>query len=247
MGIRLYTASVQTRSAAGPLFPLLPSIPRQQWPALLQGARGGDGDFRSLAIGGWRGIYTARLPANRPWSGLNDVAISGPEWQIAWPRLLAGIEGAWTRYKADASGAVAHGPITLAGREVVVYAKRPRRKRIGQWAVDLFRPARARRAWLKTWMMFTRGLPTEIPLLLMERRSGPWVVDNIVVFERVPGPMLHDLPLDDLPERARHDLLWGLGRILRAIDAHFRAHGSFVAHSTRTLIETRKRTPAAES
>ncbi len=158
------------------------------------------------------------LPAPRPWSTLNAANVSQQDWDGAWPQLEAGLAGGWNRIKADRSGDIYTGTLRLAGQDVQVFAKRPRRTRTVQWLVDLFRPARARRAWKKTWMLFSRGLPTEIPLLVLERRRGPAVTDNLVVFEAVPGSTLFHVDLDGLDEAVRRDLLGGVGEVIRAIE-----------------------------
>src|SRR5690606_23978529 len=83
---------------------------------------------------------------------------------------------------------------------------------------------RARRSWIKTWKLFVRGLPTEVPLLVMERRSGLVVADNLVVFELVPGELIEKLDLDELPHTGRSALLRAVGETIRRTERHGFAH-----------------------
>ena len=165
---------------------------------------------------GWAGRYV-RFPPARPWSALGGVTVHGEEWRVALPTLLAGLDGAWPRLKHDRSGTVAAGTLRLGGRAVEVVAKRPRRTRRGQWAVDLFRRSRADRAWRRTWRLASLGFDTEPPLLMIERRRLGVAVDGVGVYERVPGPTLHALRLSDLEGAERRRLLSRVGRTLRAL------------------------------
>src|SRR5690606_38006306 len=167
--------------------------------------------------------------------GLHRREVSEADWRRAFEAVLEGIEGDWRRYKHDHSGTVVGGTVALAGRSVGVVAKRPRRTRATQWVVDLFRPARARRSWIKTWKLFVRGLPTEVPLLFMERRSGLVVVDNLVVFELVPGELIEKLDLDGLSPTERRALLRAVGGTIRTTERHGFAHldaktSNWIAH-----------------
>lgn len=150
--------------------------------------------------------------------------MSPADWQAAWPRVLEGISGEWEQLKVDNSGVVAAGQIELAGRSVQVIAKRPYRTRWSQWLGDLVRGGRARRTWNKTWELFSRGLPTEVPLLLMEKKLGPLVIGNLVLFERIPGTNIDRLDLDELSTSARQDLLRQVGAVLRDTERHGFVH-----------------------
>ena len=108
--------------------------------------------------------------------------------------------------------------------------KRPRRRYWYRYLNEIGRGARARRAWVKAWKMIARNVPTAWPLLLMERRRLGYVVDNVIVFERVAGQTLDKADLDAIPERRRDMLFRRIGRILRQIEwlgfSHFDAKAS---------------------
>jgi hypothetical protein len=204
---------------ADPNEPAFEALPSGQWRRALRGEVNGQIIFQPLSAGPWTGQFLAHLPISRPWSRLGRLQISAADWQAAWPAVLDGLAGAWTLLKTDRSGDVASGTLRLGGLQIAVVAKRPRRTRRAQGVVDLFRPARARRAWTKTWKLLVRGLPTEIPLGIMERRRGPLVLDNVVIFEHIPGPTLFYIHLDELPAEARHNLFLDVGRTIRRTEA----------------------------
>ena len=69
--------------------------------------------------------------------------------------------------------------------EVIV--KRPRRRKWWRYINEIGRGDRAYRAWIKSWSLVVRDVPTAWPLLLMQRRVMGYVVDAMIVFERVEG------------------------------------------------------------
>ena len=62
------------------------------------------------------------------------------------------------------------------------------------------------------------GSRAEVPLLLLERRRGGLLVDQLIIFERVPGPTLAEVDLDALPQSDRDRLLGNCGRVLRRLE-----------------------------
>ena len=204
--------------------PVTPALPRRHWRPVLRQSFNDNEHFGRLAIDGWRGHFLRRPVLERFYSRLAPTGITADDWRQAWPCMLAGLGGAWHRFKHDHSGTVAGGSIQLGGQQLDIVAKQPRRTRPEQWLIDLARPARARRSWIKTWKLLLRGLPTEIPLLLMEHRRLGTAVDNIVVYERVPGPTVERMPLNPLAPEVRRQLLQRIGRTLRMTDSLGVAH-----------------------
>ena len=68
------------------------------------------------------------------------------------------------------------------------------------------------------WNLLVRGIPTAWPLLVMQRRVMGYVVDQAIVFERVPGQTLATTDLDQLSPNDRDTLFRRCGRILRNIE-----------------------------
>ena len=193
-----------------------PRASRRDGAALLRDATLGAGAFGRIAVDEWIGRFTRKLPAIVPWSALNGMVIRESDWTEATPSLVA--TAVTTDIKIDTSGSVRSARVALAGRMVDVIVKRPAFKPGLRGAVQRFRTSRAMRTWKKTWRMLGLGFRCEVPLLVLEKRSGLRVVDQLIVFERVPGQTLARVELDAMPERERSELLHACGRTLRSIE-----------------------------
>jgi len=132
--------------------------------------------------------------------------------------------------KSGRSGDVLAGDVTLAGRPVDVIVKRARRKKWYRYVNEIGRGSRSWRAWRKAWALLIRGIPTAWPLLVMERRVMGYVVDQVIVFERVPGRTLAVTNLELLGAGERDEMFRRCGRMLRRIDrvglSHFDSKSS---------------------
>jgi tRNA A-37 threonylcarbamoyl transferase component Bud32 len=187
--------------------------------------------FGRLEAGAWRGVYFKQAKYPRPWSAASRMTVSAGDWQKAWPDLLRRIEADELKVlKRSPSGDVLSAEVDLGGTPVPVVVKRPRRRYWYRYVNEIGRGARARRAWVKAWKMTARNIPNAWPLLMMERRKLGYVVDTLVVFERVPGPTLAAADLDALPAARRDMLFRRTGRVLRLIESfgfsHFDAKAS---------------------
>jgi tRNA A-37 threonylcarbamoyl transferase component Bud32 len=187
--------------------------------------------FGLLESGDWRGVFFKHAKYPRPWSSVSRMSFSADDWRLAWPDLLSRIEADQLEViKRSRSGDVLSGDIALGGRTISVVIKRPRRRYWYRYLNEIGRGARARRAWVKAWKMIARNVPSAWPLLLMERRRLAYVVDTVIVFERVPGPTLAKADLDEMPAARRDMLFRRVGRILRKIESfgfsHFDAKAS---------------------
>jgi tRNA A-37 threonylcarbamoyl transferase component Bud32 len=188
-------------------------------------ARRGEGEFTTLESNGWRGVFANRPTVPRRGSLASQLHIASADWERAWPQLLRLIQSSeLTPLKRDASGEILTGEISLAGRTIPVVIKRPRNKFWYRYVLDAFRPSRAARTWTKTWKAIVRGVPTEWPLLLMEKRMLGYVTDAILVFERVEGTTLDKIELEAMTARDRETLFWRAGRSLRILERTGLAH-----------------------
>ena len=186
-------------------------------------------DFKSAAVerviaGEWKGWF---LASGRPveWSAASQVRVTAEDWQREWPIVLAKLRNnELDVLKRDISGDVQAGQVTLGGVSVDVILKRPRNKYWYRYLYDLFRPSRARRTWTKTLRLFSRGLPIERPLLVIQKRSGEFTAEAIAIFERVPGQTLEEFDLSTLNDNDRENLFRRCGRSLRKIEAGGLAH-----------------------
>ena len=187
--------------------------------------------FGRLDFGGWRGVFFKRAKYPRPWSAVSAMTFDRTQWQAEWPNLLRRVEAdELAVIKRSRSGDVLAGGVAPGGTPIDVVVKRPRRRYWYRYLNEVGRGARARRAWFKSWKMIARNVPAAWPLLMMERRRLGYVVDTVIVFERVPGATLAAVDLDAIPERRRDMLFRRAGRVLRRIESlgfsHFDAKAS---------------------
>lgn len=195
------------------------------WRAFLRGIFLANASFGTVRIGRWKGVFSKRSRHARRWAVSSRLDVTQEEWQRVWPTLLRQIEQGRLEYlKRDPSGEVMSAQITLAGKSIPVIIKRPRRKFWYRYVVDLGRAARARRMWKKAWQVIVRDLPTEWPMLLMEKRRLGYVTDGVIIFERVPGVTLARLDLDSLSSNNRETLFRRAGTVLRKLEQRGLTH-----------------------
>lgn len=198
----------------------------------LDRATGENRYFGRLDFGdGWRGVAFKRAKYPRPWSDASVMTLEADDWRSAWPKLLEQIEADDLEViKRSRSGDVLGGQVAVGGNGIAVIVKRPRRRYWYRYLNEVGRGSRARRAWVKSWKMIARNVPAAWPLLMMEKRRLGYVIDAVIVFERVPGPTLAAVDLDAMPPGRRDMLFRRVGRILRRIESlgfsHFDAKAS---------------------
>lgn len=191
---------------------------------LVRDSDAGEGeDFGSFEHDGWHGTFVRQVPFALPWSGANDLVFDADGWRAAMPTLLEPEASGWTMFKRDAAARVFGGRWTFPDtheptRTLELVVKRPATPTGFGGLLKRLRPSRARRAWIKTWRLLSLGFACEVPLLLLERRIGPTWTEQVGVFERVPGPTLAQVRLDDLPADARANLLADCGRTMGRIE-----------------------------
>ena len=244
MGLAHESARYATRSELRRAWDLLmpgTDMPRRnphspgRWREFLRGIFRENESFGLLSEVEWKGVFTKRSRHARRWAVSSRLDITHEDWRRAWPRLLEQIERRTLRVlKSDPSGDVFSADIELAGQTVPLIIKRPKRKVWWRYVLDVARPARARRTWIKAWKAIIRNLPTEWPLLVMERRTFGYVTDGILVFERVPGVTLDQFDLDSLDSDARELLFRRAGRTLRTLEDTNLAH--YDAKSTNWIV-----------
>ncbi len=180
---------------------------------------------------GWTGVFFRKTKHARRWSALSGLEITADQWLAAWPPLLRQIEAdSLPVLKRSRSGDVLAARLRLAGRDVDVIIKRPRRRYWYRYVNEIGRGSRARRAWFKAWGLIIRNIPTAWPVALFERRTLGYTTDNLFICERVPGPTLWSIDYDALAPLDRENLLRRTGRLLARIDrmglSHFDAKAS---------------------
>jgi tRNA A-37 threonylcarbamoyl transferase component Bud32 len=220
--------------AAGPI-PRKNSISNRMFRRFTKLIYGENEHFGRLSADDWRGVFFKQSKYPRRWSRLSRERFSSQDFAEAWPQLLAKIESdQFSILKRGPSGDVLEGELVLGGRPLQVIVKRPRVKYWYRYITALGRPSRAMRTWTKAWKMIVRNVPVDWPLLVMERRVLGYVVDSVIVFERISGKTLAMIDLDAFTSNERDTLFRRVGRILRRIDAMGFAH--FDAKATNWMV-----------
>ncbi|MDB5319623.1 MAG: hypothetical protein JWN40_1254, partial [Phycisphaerales bacterium] len=179
----------------------------------------------------WAGVCFKSWKYPHRFAPMSRMEIAERDWEREWPLLWAKAQGGLLEViKSSASGDVWAGEVTLSGKPVEVIVKRARRKKWYRYVNEIGRGSRSWRAWKKAWNLLVRGIPTAWPLLVMERRVLGYVVNQAIVFERIPGKTLATTNLDLLSPDERETLFRRCGRILRRIETvgfcHFDAKAS---------------------
>ena len=201
------------------------------WRDLLSRTGGDNRYFGRLEFGSWRGVFFRQTKHPRRWAAASRLNISEADWLTAWPDVIAQIEAdTMPILKRSRSADVLGTTLPLGGTALDVVIKRPIRRYWYRYLNEIGRGARARRAWFKAWDLIVRDLPTAWPLAFFEKRRFGYVVDTLIVFERVPGPTLWTIDLDALAPQDRERLFRRTGHILRQLErfgfSHFDAKAS---------------------
>jgi tRNA A-37 threonylcarbamoyl transferase component Bud32 len=204
---------------AGGKLPLKNPVRRRQWRKFLEASVGENPYFGQFRSGDWTGHYFKHGKFPRRWAPASQLDVTPEDWQREFPKLFGEITGDRLQIlKRSPGGDVLAGEVTLGGRAVPVVIKRPRHRRWYRYFNEIGRGGRAARAWKKAWSLVARDIPTAWPLLLMERRRFGYLVDSLIVFERVGGTLLADLDITSLDEPSRRSLFYRLGRTLRRLE-----------------------------
>lgn len=191
--------------------------------------------FGRLRDNNWRGMFFKRWNHPRRWSRVSRERFTRADWESAWPQLLAQVESdQFEVLKRGPSGDVLAGEIVLGGRPFPVIIKRPRMKYAYRYITAIGRPSRALRTWIKAWKMIVRDVPVDWPMFIIEKRVLGYVVDSLIVFERLSGKTLAQFDLDAHTPEARDTLFRRLGTILRRIDSM--GFGHFDAKATNWIV-----------
>jgi len=200
-------------------------VAERQYRKLIERATVGDNRyFGPFRAGAWSGRFFKQTKHARPGSVVSRLNVTSDDWAKAWPHLLEQIEqDQLTVLKRSRSGDVLAGEIVIGGKPVDVIVKRPRKRHWYRYVSEIGR-SRPKRAWVKSWHLVARDLPTAWPMLFMEKRVCGYVTDSLIVGERIAGDTLAQVDLGRLSPDRREMLFRRTGRILRQIEAFGFAH-----------------------
>lgn len=189
---------------------------------------------------GWRGhavLASRRRPRS---SAAAELQFTAEDWQtvLREPERLFDAADAVV-VKDSPSSLIVRRSLVVGRQPVDVYIKRSRRKRPFKIVLDAFRPSRSLRAFRLGHELLTRRIATALPLAALERRVGPFLLDNILITEAVApaehlnrflsrwlgGSLVQARGIDlARQQQLARDLLHQLGRLLRRLQSHGFAH-----------------------
>ena len=201
-------------------------VSRRLWDQFFGRATGENRYFGKLhdIADDWSGHFVKRS-VPRPWSLASQLEFTKDDWSRHWPTLWRQMQaGELQTLKRSLSGEVVAGEISVNGKALPIVIKRPKRRYWYRYLNEIGRGSRPRRAWMKAWRAIVRDLPTAWPLAILERRRFGYVVDAVIIFERVPGDVLADVDLSTMSADDRDKYFRRVGRVLRKIESFGWSH-----------------------
>ncbi len=215
--------------------PAANAVSRKLWESFLPTIWKENRYFGRLKFGDWKGYYFKSFKYPVRWAPASRLTIAQQDWLRILPDLYQRLASdQFQVLKRGPSGEVLAGEIVLGGHPVEIILKRPRKKLWYRYINEIGRGTRAHREWKKSWSAIIRAWPTAWPLILLERRCLGYLVESIIIYQRVPGKSLEKCALDALAPPARDMLFRRSGRLLRSIEAHGFSH--FDAKATNWMV-----------
>ncbi|MCD4824839.1 MAG: hypothetical protein K8S55_09530 [Phycisphaerae bacterium] len=197
---------------------------------------------------GWRGHVV--LASKRQLGGSKAAGLTFTTDQ--WRKILADPDSLFQGpdvkvIKDSGSSMIVRRKLSIGPHEIDVYIKRPRTKRLAKRFLNIFRPSRPFRAFKLGHQLLARRIATALPLAAIERRTGPFLDDSILIAEAVDAPHLYDFmetwlgnsPKGDLPltppqqRQLAQEVLRQLGRMLQHLHDNNFAHRDLKATNIR--------------
>ena len=164
--------------------------------------------FGRVRVAGWSGqVYvSAKRAAEESRASARVLDLSWWREQLRDPRGWFDPARA-TLCKDSHSAQVARVCLPLPEGELPIIAKRPIARNWRRRLRQLLPPSRSMRGWRIANALLNRDVPTARPLAVLERRAGPFVLDQVLLTETVAGAV--DLPSHLQREReARSPRSW---------------------------------------
>ncbi|MDP6543956.1 MAG: lipopolysaccharide kinase InaA family protein [Phycisphaerae bacterium] len=210
--------------------------------------------FTDISLPGhWKGYVVLASKHRPPGSTAASHVLTAEGWSEVLARGPELLEGDGVEIIKDSpSGRVVRRRLKVGEVELDVHIKRPRRKRTWKIIFDCLRASRPLRAFRIGHQMMTRGVDTALPLAAIEKRTGPFLTDSILITETVAAshlnqflhtrlthvadPQLAELS-EDKQESIARNVLSSLGHMVRRLHDNNLVHrdlksGNILVHWT---------------
>ena len=147
--------------------------------------------FTHLRLGGgWRGLAVMQTKHSTPESRVSQMTFERDWWrhELANPLHWFQEEGG-ENCKDSHSASVRRALLAHETGPLPVIVKRPLARNLSRRISQLFPLSRSRRGWHVGHALLHRHVPAARPVAVLERRFGPFVLDNILITEAIPGAM----------------------------------------------------------
>lgn len=199
---------------------------------------------------GWRGYVILASKRRLGGSQAAEIVFTKDQWKAALANpdaLFADGSAGREVIKDSKSSVVVRRRMKIGPHEVDVFVKRPRRKFFWKILPDMFRHSRPIRAFKLGHELLTRRIATALPLAAIERRTGLFLRESILITEAVASPDLYefmntwlsippkgDTPLGESQQRQlAQEVLWQLGRMLQQLHDNNFSHRDLKATNIR--------------
>ncbi|MGA2264821.1 MAG: lipopolysaccharide kinase InaA family protein [Phycisphaerae bacterium] len=194
---------------------------------------------------GWRGhvVLATKIPPVGSAAGALEFRLE--DWQkvLASPEVL--FLGDVKVIKDSPSTQVVRRTLVVGPHRLEVFIKRFRRKFLWRVVLDCFRWARSIRAFKLGHALLNRRIPTALPLVALDRRLGPVLMDSLLITEAVEAPNLHEFlrtRLESRPKsgasltaaqqhRLAREMPWQFGRFVQRLSDNGFAHRDLKAEN----------------
>ena len=165
--------------------------------------------FSKLRLsGGWRGHVFLQSKRPSPESSATSMILSRDWWKSQLQTPLELLEqGGGRACKNSHSARVARAVLKTESGPLQVIVKRPLARNWRRRLRMILAPSRGMRGWSTGYALLNRDIPAARPLAVLERRLGPFILDNVLITEAIAGGLDFDVHL----ERARaerNDIEW---------------------------------------
>lgn len=193
--------------------------------------------FSPLSLpGGWRGAAALRVkhpPADSP---AGQWQFTPEQWRAALADLPSMLHGGGAALVTESDSVrLLSARLRVGTTELDVLISQPQFKSFWKRLLSGIRTSPTTRAFRLGHTLLNRGVPAAVPLVCLNRRIGPVLLDSVLISEAVAGKPLNRFIEESVSDSAQspshqgqtlQELTWQLGRMLQRLHDHHCTHRS---------------------